>query len=169
MNSEKSTNDTTKTSTKTLNNVSEHTNDELNAIEEELGETTIASIQANQQYDQILSKRTKALLSAEEENEEDDDPLEFIAKTAVFELTDDLRNQLLNDESEQDSTRALNPEEIKEIKLKVKAHYLKKARIVETEINKILSGLKTTNPKILKRLKLIKNLLSKHSGSYKSK
>ena len=170
MNSEKTANDTTKTSTKTLNNVSEHTNDDLSAIEEELGETTIASIQANQQYDQILSKRTKALLSAEEEeNEEDDDPLEFVAKTAVFELTDDLRNQLLNDESDQDSTRALDPEEIKEIKLKVKAHYLKKARIVETEINKILSGLKTTNPKILKRLKLIKNLLAKHSGSYKSK
>ena len=169
MNSEKTTNDTTKIGTKTLNNVSEHTNDDLSAIEEELGETTIASIQANQQYDQILSKRTKALPSAEEENEEDDDPLEFVAKTAVFELTDDLRNQLLNDESDQDKTRALDPEEIKEIKLKVKAHYLKKARIVETEINKILSGLKTTNPKILKRLKLIKNLLAKHSGSYKSK
>ncbi len=167
MNSEKTTNDSA--NTKTLNNVNEHTNDDLSAIEEELGETTIASIQANQQYDQILSKRTKALLSAEEENEEDDDPLEFVAKTAVFELTDDLRNQLLNDETEQESTRALNPEEIKEIKLKVKAHYLKKARIVETEINKILSGLKTTNPKILKRLKLIKNLLAKHSGSYKSK
>jgi len=167
MNSEKSEDIT---STQSMDKISSSAEDDSTKESPEIGEVTIATIQANQAYDEILAKRTKALLNSEDdEEEEDDDPLEFVAKTAVFELTDDIRNQLLGEEQTEESKPSgeMDPEMVDKIKKKVKAHYMKKARMVELEIGKILSGFKTTNPKIIKRLRLIKNLLAKHSGSYK--
>jgi len=160
-----------KTSTKTLEiNIQERRESDIASAA--LAKTD-PTIQINRQDIEKKEKQTQILLHAKDvlKEKEAGDEIEFSASTAVFQLSDVMNQSLASGETSEDSTVAVkinkglsDDEKVLEIKRKVKAHYLKKAQILEAEIAKILSGFKTNNPAIIKRIDMIKKLLARHSG-----
>jgi len=133
------------------------------------------------EIDEAAAKRTKMLLKRGQEGGEEDEEeggLEFSATTEVFQLTDDMKAALSGSSSNSDETVTAfqveeaekTPEEkIADAKKQIRAHYLKKARVLEAKINKILAGFKTNNENIKKRIALIQKHLAEHSGRTKKK
>ncbi|HAZ14591.1 MAG: hypothetical protein A2X86_00845 [Bdellovibrionales bacterium GWA2_49_15] len=160
-----------KTSTKTLEIKDVPSAEELK--EARSPESTDPVIKTNRQDEEKKEKHTKILLHAREvieKSTKEDEGIEFTAATTVFTMTDAMKAQL-STVTPGDATRAitvpkaaLNADQAEMIKEKVKAHYQKKALLLETEINKILESFKTSNPAVTRRLDLIKKLLSKHAG-----
>ncbi|MBI2522526.1 MAG: hypothetical protein HYV97_19050 [Bdellovibrio sp.] len=136
-------------------------------------ESTDPIIKTNRQDEEKKQKHTKILLHARdviEKSSKEDEGIEFTAATTVFTMTDAMKAQL-STTTPGDATRAitvpkvsLNPDQAELIKEKVKAHYQKKAMLLESEINKILESFKTSNPAVMRRIDLIKKLLAKHAG-----
>ncbi len=158
-----------KTSTKTLEIKDAPTAEEIK--ESRSPETTDPIIKTNRQDEEKKQKHTKILLHAREEIEKsskEDAGIEFTAATTVFTMTDDMKSKL---STTSETTQAitlpkapLRQDQAEMIKEKVKAHYQKKALLLETEVNKILESFKTSNPAVTKRIDLIKKLLSRHAG-----
>jgi hypothetical protein len=173
-----------KTNTKTLEikNVTQALNsaDDSSAPKKSLSDVTDPTLAANRSAIAKDEATRKVLLSevlkkskAETDN---NDGIEFSAATAVLKMTPDMLNELANDKKIEKgestvklSMAGLSDEMAKKIKIEVKTHYIKKARILEQEIVNVLAALKTNNPAIIKQFDKIKLLLAKHSGRIKDK
>lgn len=148
------------------------------APKKSIGDLTDPTLAANRTAIAHEEHTRKVLLSQvmakENANKEDDSNggIEFSAATAVLKMTPEMLKELKQDKEKQESTVKLNlpglsDEEVKKIKIEVKTHYIKKARILEQEITTILAALKTSNPVIQKQFDRIRDLLGRHSGRIK--
>ena len=170
-----------KTSTKTieLKNVQEKlaSIDKTGERKRDLDDVTDPTLKANREASEKAEVTRKVLLSDSlkkvDDDDEDSGDIEFSASTQVFELDSSMKKALGGQAHSADSTVALkiptglSEEEAKKIKLQVKSHYIKKAQVLEAEINKILQGFKTSNPALLAQIDKIRVLLGKHSGRIK--
>lgn len=181
-----------KTNTKTLEipTIKNGSKENNKQAERSINEITDPAVKVNKTDDEKVRKGTQVLLHANKALEEkDDNDIEFSASTAVFQMTDELKESLEELKNSDQSTSSDNAEPLNidenqtvkvnisseradqetvdEIKKKVKIHYIKKARVLEAEINKVLATFKTTNPSIQKKIAHIQKLLAVHSSRKK--
>jgi len=174
-----------KTNTKTLevSNIDEKGLDPENDSNAEesrnVSDVTDPSMAANREAAKQDELTTRFLLKSQESDAKGDsssnDGIEFSATTAVFQLTDEMKQSLLSDddkptedkEKQAPANSASKTENTDELKLKLKKHYIKKARVLEAEVHKILSTFKTQNPAVQNKLNKIKSLLAQNSGRVK--
>ncbi len=139
---------------------------------------TDPAMKANKESSQKQSESTRVLLNVQQmlkdANQEDaDEGIEFSAATAILQLPSDLKESMRNTSTEDatvqlgESGQGINEEQLKKIKLKYKKHYVKKARVLEAQISKLLEGFKTNNPTIQQRIAKIKELLAVHAARKK--
>jgi hypothetical protein len=147
--------------------------DKTGETQRHLDDVTDPTLKANRDAAKKDEVTRKALLSEIKDDNDDTGEIQFSATTKVFELDSAMRNALGSGSVSADRTVALkipeglSEDEAKKIKLQVKNHYIKKAQVLEAEVNKILQGFKTTNPVLQAQIDKIKVLLGKHSGRIK--